>query len=374
MVLPLVNIERVLDLFLLLKELYTSDIEKRMIGYFETNFITGRYKIECWNLHKIAVKSNNSVESFHAMINKFIDISHPSLHKFIKELYDIIEKERLNVFEVMMKQNVRRSKNEEIIKNKQLETIITEEDKYGDADLLIFLKKTSKFIDQNFDDDFAECDCEDKHGVENGNKMTCEGELMKEIQEVLDCDDSEQENEDKMICGDKMEIEVINCDDDYDEECEMKMIGDNELKKMNGDDCVNKNEIGMICDNISKKENEDTMNCDDEFVIEPVIITYGVYDPSKIVSFEPIEEHLGDNVNEPNDSSYETSKETSKDDSNDSSDESTSESSNQSLGSKKIKVRSDKGKKVTKKKKRTKKTLNQRMKDFVDKDIDENVF
>ena len=345
MVLPLVKIERVLDLFLLLKELYTNDIEKKMICYFESNYISGRYKMDYWNLYKISVRCNNFVESFHAMINKFIDVCHPSLHKFIRELYSIIEKERLNVFEVIVKHNLRRDKKEEITKNKQLETIMSGEGKYGDADLLIVLKNTCRVVEQNFEDDFTECITEGESG-----RMT-ETNPMEIV--ISDDDESNEENGNGMICDEglkEMNEAVVICDDYLDEENEITMNCDKDFEK-------HSNGV-MDCDKEMQQDNEMMTNGENELEMEPVIITYNVYDPSKIVDFERKEEYSADDIHERCDSSG----------------NSTDESTNQALGSKRIKVHSDKRKKATKRKKRAKKTLNQKMKEFVERDIDDNEF
>ena len=90
MILPLLPYERIMEGFNHLKGKYTSFIEKEMIKYYEDNYINGQYDKSVWWIGDLLLKTNNSVESFNSMFNRIVKIPHPTLHKFIPKLHEVI--------------------------------------------------------------------------------------------------------------------------------------------------------------------------------------------------------------------------------------------------------------------------------------------
>lgn len=153
MMLPYVPIDRIDSVFELIKERYQSDNEISLVEYFETYYLNGNYDRNQWNVVDSAVNTNNSLESFHSSINRFIRIKNPSFHLFVDYLNQIIMKMKVKYEEVVVKHNEPRSKNKLILKNKHLLNVIINERRYNDNELLeslmIYKKEEKNCIEEN---------------------------------------------------------------------------------------------------------------------------------------------------------------------------------------------------------------------------------
>ena len=49
-------------------------MEKKMIQYYENNYINGNYDKSVWWVGDLLKKTNNSVESFNSMFNRIVKI------------------------------------------------------------------------------------------------------------------------------------------------------------------------------------------------------------------------------------------------------------------------------------------------------------
>ena len=85
MVMPLLPKKRLEDAFAFLKKKYTSTICKKLISYFERNYIKKRYNRNNWWIGDLTKRTNNNVESFNSRFNRFVRIHNPRIHKLIKK-------------------------------------------------------------------------------------------------------------------------------------------------------------------------------------------------------------------------------------------------------------------------------------------------
>ena len=91
MVLPLIPVKRIMEAFKYIKSKYRTRLERKMITYFEANYIKGKYKPIIWNVSELETRTNNAVESFNSMFNRMVRISHPPINEFIRQLYVVID-------------------------------------------------------------------------------------------------------------------------------------------------------------------------------------------------------------------------------------------------------------------------------------------
>ena len=91
MVLPLIPVKRIMKAFKYIKSKYRTRLERKMITYFEANYIKGKYKPIIWNVSELETRTNNAVESFNSMFNRMVRISHPPINEFIRQLYVVID-------------------------------------------------------------------------------------------------------------------------------------------------------------------------------------------------------------------------------------------------------------------------------------------
>ena len=69
MMLPLVKEERIESIIKFFEGKYKSELDKKFLEYFKSNYLFGRYKVSQWNLMDVPVRTNNWLESLHSMLN-----------------------------------------------------------------------------------------------------------------------------------------------------------------------------------------------------------------------------------------------------------------------------------------------------------------
>lgn len=153
MILPYVSENRVKNIFNYLKNEYKNENEKELLTYFENNFINGSFKIKNWNLHDIVIRSNNQIESFHSSFNRFVRLNNPPFHQLVPKINKQIEKVKVEYDEQVKKMNRRRKKTEYLIKNKNLYTILLEENKYNDMEFVTVLMNAIKISNYKYEKD-----------------------------------------------------------------------------------------------------------------------------------------------------------------------------------------------------------------------------
>lgn len=134
---------RIKDAFNDLKQIYTSDNEKLLLEYFESNYINGKYVMERWCCYLDPVRSNNSCESYHRQLNSFINCSKPAFHKFSRRLFKFIENRRL--FLSRLKKNQLPRPNVKFVeRNFVLMNIMLKEKCYSNLDYLDCISEATK--------------------------------------------------------------------------------------------------------------------------------------------------------------------------------------------------------------------------------------
>ena len=120
MILPLVPIQRVREVYLCIKEKYTSEVYKDypgnigMLKYYEENFMENKNRpIESWNVSMSTNRTNNICESFHKSLNSFFKCKHPSIEEFIIGMIEYIEMIREKRKKGIEKEFERKGKKEE---------------------------------------------------------------------------------------------------------------------------------------------------------------------------------------------------------------------------------------------------------------------
>ena len=203
-------------------------MEKDLLSYFKSNYINGRFPIDCWNLLDVPVKTNNWLESFHSMINRLFKFNHPPVWELSRAINTIIENERIKYFEVVEKKHLPRQKKQQVNKQIAIWQVISKQETLNDGELLDALIDKSPLKNVHFEDTPESekkkskvdgGDCEDDNGNEF-EEQTSDNEEMNDISNGKmsseDCEENDDGNEDNGVYENKDDENNFNsCDGLY---------------------------------------------------------------------------------------------------------------------------------------------------------------
>ena len=136
-------LSRIDSAFSELQNIHTSENEKKLLSYFHENYISGKYKKENWCCYLDATRTNNSTESFHRQLNRFIKCSKPSFHKFTSRLFKFMDNRRLFI-QRLKKNQLPRPNAKSVERNYSLMNIMLKEKQFTNIDFLDCASETSK--------------------------------------------------------------------------------------------------------------------------------------------------------------------------------------------------------------------------------------
>ena len=124
MVFPLLPFDRIDEAFDFLKNKYNSENEKKMLEFFERNYLKGRFNRKHWWIYDLTKKTNNNVESFNSKFNRFVRVNNPSISKLINKLNKTVEDVHKKAVSIINYDNRPREKPKNREKSKSIRIII----------------------------------------------------------------------------------------------------------------------------------------------------------------------------------------------------------------------------------------------------------
>ena len=223
MMLALVKKENVKKIFKHLNNKYKGKLNKTLLNYFKKNYITGRYKIENWNVRRLDAKTNNVVEAFHSSLKKLIKHPHPTTNELIKKLNEFINSNYINYIDIIQKKNTKRQNRKYIQKDLDTCKILMNEDDYAIDELLDKLINRAAIDEENYDELREDDDDELFENEEESGSEKTEDDGNDEMSES--CDDendseSEEYSENEEGNDEDEHFEYCDCDDGNNEENE----------------------------------------------------------------------------------------------------------------------------------------------------------
>ena len=223
MMLALVKKENVKKIFKHLNNKYKGKLNKTLLNYFKKNYITGRYKIENWNVRRLDAKTNNVVEAFHSSLKKLIKHPHPTTNELIKKLNEFINSNYINYIDIIQKKNTKRQNRKYIQKDLDTCKILMNEDDYTIDELLDKLINKAAIDEENYDELREDDDDELFENEEESGSEKTENDGNNEMSES--CDDenyseSEEYSENEEGNDEDEHFEYCDCDDGNNEENE----------------------------------------------------------------------------------------------------------------------------------------------------------
>ena len=255
MVMPLIPKHRINEALQFMKQKYKSEKEKSIIEYFERNYILKRYKMDFWWIGDLNRRTNNNVESFNSMLNRFIRIHNPPIHKFIKKLNEIIKDVNNKATLVINHDNRPRTKVIVREKNRSIKNILENEENENIQLLICHLIEAANIDKKIKEGLYDDKNINDESSENETSEMIEEEEMNNDLHGFGDNELSENETS-KM-----MEEEQMNSDSDGFGDDES---GENERNKMIEDDQINK-DIQCYQDDSDLTENNE--NATDEDII-----------------------------------------------------------------------------------------------------------
>ena len=262
MMLAYVKLDKVKKIFNYIKRKYKGKLAKKLIDFFQRNYICGRFKPEYWNVRKLVIKTNNNVEAFHSMLNNYIRIPHPTTRELIPKLNEIIENIYINYLEIIEKNHRKRKNRNYLEKQLKIAEILTNEDDYNYEELLKELINVASVKEENYDEihendidkdlfDFDEDFSEEEDDDENKNSNEDDDDFSED-----DHDEDNNSNED----DEKEIIDKVDKENDYDNE-DFNMYFNSENDELRGN---NQNEKEEINEKETEKQNEETQLMNEE--------------------------------------------------------------------------------------------------------------